>query len=117
MNFGVYVISPAKRKSRLKCSKCSLSYTPREYKTLFDSKKLVYFQYTPPEKKRYKVLCHDCLFEVIDKDSEGRECAVDIIDKDTQTQYTCYFAPENEEDVILPHTGNFSGINPSNFDF
>ena len=107
MEFGVYVIHPTNRKSRLKCSGCSLSYSVKDYKILFDNKKLVYFKYTPPEKKRHKVLCHDCLFKTISKDSEGDSCSLNIIDSTAQVQYNCEFNPEN------PHN-EASGISGKN---
>ena len=58
------VIDPSKRKSKLCCSRCSLSYSPRDYKILYENEKLAFFKLNlPPESK--KLYCHDCVYKSI----------------------------------------------------
>ena len=55
------LIDPNKRKVRVGCYRCKLSYTARNYLILYDGEKLAYFKFKPLEFKRAKIFCHDCL--------------------------------------------------------
>ena len=63
----VDVINPEDRKRALKCSECGMTYSPEEYKILFDREKLIYFKFKPKGSKRSKIYCHGCLLSVIHK--------------------------------------------------
>ena len=57
------IINSQKRKSKISCSKCSLSYSARDYHILYENEKLAFFKAKfPPERK--KNYCHDCLYKV-----------------------------------------------------
>ena len=117
MQFGVYVIHPTNRKSRLKCSDCALSYSLKDYQILFDAKRLIYFKYTPPEKKRYKVLCHECVFKTVKKDSGGESCYLNIVALTSKVQYNCEFTPENDLSESGINWTEPSGIWPEDSQF
>ena len=63
------IIDAELRKSRIACSRCKLSYTARNYRILYDNQKLAFFkttyksqQDTKRGKRRWKNMCHDCVF-------------------------------------------------------
>ena len=56
-------IDPSKRKSRITCYSCRLSYTARDYGLLYNGKKLAYFRYKPLNYKRQRVFCHNCFYK------------------------------------------------------
>ena len=63
------IIDAELRKSRIACSRCKLSYTARNYRILYDNQKLAFFKTTYKSqdrkrgKRRWKNMCHDCVFE------------------------------------------------------
>ena len=65
------LIDPFKRKSRITCSKCELSYKARNYSILYDSEKLAYFKFKPMDVNRYRVFCHDCLHKACLKSAKA----------------------------------------------
>ena len=56
-------IDPNKRKSRITCYSCGLSYTSRDYDLLYKSQKLAYFRYKPLNYTRQRVFCHNCFYK------------------------------------------------------
>ena len=56
-------IDPNKRKSKITCFACGLSYTARDYLLLYENKKLAYFRYKPIDFKRQRVFCHNCFYK------------------------------------------------------
>jgi hypothetical protein len=58
------IINAKKRKTRVTCSKCSLSYTGRNYSILYKNEKLAFFKMKLPDDK-LRTYCHDCLYKVI----------------------------------------------------
>ena len=56
-------IDPKKRKSKITCHVCGLSYSARDYDLLYDSQKLAYFKYKPMNYKRQRVFCHNCFYK------------------------------------------------------
>jgi hypothetical protein len=56
-------IDPEKRKSRITCHACRLSYTARDYALLYAGQKLAYFRFKPPNFKRQRVFCHNCFYK------------------------------------------------------
>tara|TARA_R100000808_G_C2010989_1_gene63563 strand:- start:42 stop:317 length:276 start_codon:yes stop_codon:yes gene_type:complete len=66
MNLVANIIDPNKRKTRVTCSECGLSYSAKNYKILYDNEKLAFFKMKLPE-QRTKIFCHDCLHKVIYK--------------------------------------------------
>ena len=63
------IIDSELRKARIACSRCELSYTARNYRILYENQKLAFFKttYKPLDtkrgKRRWKNMCHDCVFE------------------------------------------------------
>ena len=96
------IINPKNRKSKCKCSLCNLTYTPKEYKLLFDLEKVVYLFYLPPEKKRAKVVCHSCLLPLIKTYRKSDvKISVQIVDKDRDGSWRCYNYANDIEDNVL----------------
>ncbi len=58
------IVDPNKRKAKIACSKCELSYIARDYKTLYENEKLAFFKIKLP-KTRKKTYCHDCMYKSI----------------------------------------------------
>lgn len=60
----VQVLRPEliKKKKKINCYGCSLSYAIEDYRALFDSKKLIYFKLKDTVSNM--IFCHDCLFKV-----------------------------------------------------
>jgi hypothetical protein len=56
-------IDPFKRKSKIFCSRCSISYSARDYKILYENGKLAFFKAKFPTQKRKKIYCHYCLYK------------------------------------------------------
>ncbi len=93
----VEVINPKDRKRALKCCECGMTYSPEEYKILFDSEKLIYFKFKPKGSKRSKIYCHGCLLTVIHKSYPFDEIPLKIID--SEYEYICrYFATDIDDD-------------------
>jgi len=61
------VLRPFTRKTKkFNCELCSLSYSRKQYKILYDSKKLAYFfLYTLPHQDDPSLLCHDCFTRIL----------------------------------------------------
>lgn len=59
-------IDPYKRKSKISCSECFLSYSARDYKILYENEKLAFFKFKLPSDKRKKIYCNNCLYESIE---------------------------------------------------
>lgn len=53
-----------KTKGNIKCSICNLSYSCRDYKILYDVKKLVYLNFEINPKNTF---CHECAMKVMEK--------------------------------------------------
>lgn len=58
------IIDVEKRKARVTCSSCKLSYTARNYAILYENEKLAFFKMKLPDDKM-KIYCHDCLYKAI----------------------------------------------------
>ena len=56
-------IDPDKRKSKITCFACGLSYSARDYRLLYEGKKLAYFKHKPIDFKRQRVFCHNCFYK------------------------------------------------------
>tara|TARA_B100000131_G_C17595172_1_gene400990 strand:+ start:211 stop:519 length:309 start_codon:yes stop_codon:yes gene_type:complete len=86
----VDVINPKDRKSPIRCSVCGLKYSLRDYKILYENKKLIYFYFKPKGKKRKKVICHDCLLKQLKKFYPRKE-TIRFQIKDGEDIYDCSF--------------------------
>ena len=60
MDIKATIIDPNKRKTRVTCSECGLSYSARNYDILYENEKLAFFK-VKPLKGRSKIQCHSCL--------------------------------------------------------
>lgn len=85
----ILVISPENRKRALKCCSCAMAYAIRDYKILFDNKKLIYFKFKPPKEKRNKIYCHGCLLSAIYKSYPFEEIPLKITD--SEYEYYCRY--------------------------
>ena len=58
------VLNPSRtRRKEFKCSACLYaSYSARDYKILYEAKKIVFFSFPPTSKKVY---CNECLIEAV----------------------------------------------------
>ena len=55
----IELINPHNTKKRkFTCMLCGISYNKKEYKLLYDAKKIVFFDF--PAKNKVIRLCHDC---------------------------------------------------------
>lgn len=60
----VKVLRPlAFKKKIIRCDGCGLDYPKREYKILFDNRKLVYFLLEKKPGTAF-TFCHDCIFKI-----------------------------------------------------
>jgi hypothetical protein len=87
------------------CDECSLSYSYKDYKTLFKGKKLGYFLFAYPDNPiKADILCHECLFKNIKKIADGKETKLMILSEDTE--FECRFYPdetvEGADDTDFP---------------
>ena len=96
------VIRPELRKSRCRCSLCNLTYTPKQYRLLYDLKKVIYFSYLPPNLKRHKIVCHACLMPLIKMHRKSDlKISVKIMDKAKESSWRCYSYANDVEDSVL----------------
>lgn len=76
------VLKPASSKKKIiYCEGCGIDYSKRDYKILFDNKKLVYFKLK--EVGATLTLCHDCLYRIgsnIAKLKRLKEISIKITD-------------------------------------
>jgi hypothetical protein len=93
----VNVINPKERKSPIRCSVCGLKYSLRDYKILFENKKLIYFYFTPEGKKHKKVICHDCLLKELKKLYPEKEMIKFEIQDGEQVYKCSFYAAEIDE--------------------
>jgi hypothetical protein len=97
----IKVLLAASRKRAIKCSQCAIMYSPTDYGTLYKNKKLIYFQYTAPQKKRSKVYCHDCILRAVaDSCSGDSQIQLKIIDE--EYEWDCEFFPSELGDGDSP---------------
>lgn len=50
----------ATKRRKFVCGECSMGYSLKHYRVLYDNKKISYF--TDPDKYSF-MICHDCLYE------------------------------------------------------
>ena len=86
--FTAELIDPDSRKRRISCSSCGISYSARDYKLLYESKKIIYFKY------RNKILCHECLYKKLKELEQGKKMHFIILNKDFK--FKCFFEPDNQ---------------------
>jgi len=90
------------RKKPIICEDCEMQYPQREYKLLFNSSKIKYFNITHPNDKKLDfIFCHDCLF-----DNLKEVCPNDIIEFKVLTQQYEYFINYYPEQVFLEIAGD-----------
>jgi hypothetical protein len=83
------IIKPPKKRGKINCDDCPLEYSNKDYRLLYKSKKLIYFNFLFPETNCPLVLCHDCLFRNIKKISNGKTVKVKLYSDDKE--YYCEF--------------------------
>ncbi len=72
------IVDPTKRKAKIRCFVCSLSYSAKDYKILYENEKLAFFKIKLPEQRK-KIHCHDCLYKSIVKSMVTHEIQVEMI--------------------------------------
>ena len=60
-------VNPFSRKSKIKCGFCGLTYSSRDYRILWEERKVLYFKIQLPSQKRWRIVCHGCLLQVLKK--------------------------------------------------
>jgi len=60
------IVDPHKRKAKIRCFVCNLSYVARDYEILYENEKLAFFKIKFPEQRK-KIHCHNCLYKSIVK--------------------------------------------------
>ena len=106
-HFEVELITPdgleAKRKRIIRCltTECGLRYSIKDYRVLFEAKKLMYFDVMDMMGvKSRSVICHDCLFKLILRLTGSAVAQVLIIDPDKKMGYKCKFYPEGDKEWL-----------------
>ena len=96
------IIRPEFRKSKCRCTLCNLTYSPKEYKALYDIEKVIYFSYLPPEMKRPKTVCHSCLLTLI-KSYRKTELKIEvkIIDNFEKSSWNCHTYANDIDDSVV----------------
>ena len=61
------IVDPTKRKAKIACAVCDMSYSARDYKILYENEKLAFFK-IKLNKQRKKTHCHDCLYKSVIKE-------------------------------------------------
>lgn len=58
----VKLVSPDSRIARkIECDVCGISYSKRDYKTLFVRRKIIYFNLNK------RIICNECIFQIINE--------------------------------------------------
>ncbi len=96
----ILVISPEDRKRALKCCDCDMTYTIADYRTLFNSQKLIYFKFKPVSQKRRKTYCHCCLLSAIYKSYPFDEIPLKIIDAEYEYHCRYYTLGDDDSDFL-----------------
>jgi len=94
----IILIDSELRKRAIKCSACDLSYSAKDYKLLFDSKKLLYFKFKAPKTKSYKNFCHCCMVDHLHKNFPFEdELPVKLIT--SKYEYVCklYYSDDSDD--------------------
>lgn len=88
----VKVIEPdgRKKKSTLKCQKCDMEYSHRDYRILKDLKKLVYFKIKFDEVAEVEPVCHCCLRSATLELNNNEPTEVTIVSKKKPERHTFY---------------------------
>ena len=86
--FTASIINPEKRKTKLNCSSCGISYSARDYELLYESKKIVYFKY------KNKVYCHECMWKLIRDAANGKKMCF-ILESD-DVEFKCWYDPHDD---------------------
>ncbi len=95
------VIYPDLRKKPVICEDCKMQYPQREYKLLFGSNKIKYFNaFLPQDKELNFIFCHDCLFNNL------KEISSDVIDFKIVTHKYEYFVKYYSEESFLEMAGD-----------
>jgi len=72
----------------LVCKTCNISYSRKDYKILYDNKKIAYFNFYMNKKRKPLLLCHHCFTKVlmrICKDNEMPE--ISVLCRDVRTDF------------------------------
>ena len=102
-HYEVALVTPnslkAKRKRVIKCldPKCGLKYSVKDYATLYENKKLMYFDASSILVKSKSIICHDCLFRHILLLTGNKVAKVAIINPDSKIAKVCNFYPRSDK--------------------
>ena len=80
------VLNPERtRRKKFECSRCEIAkYSAKDYKILYDAKKIIYFHFPATSRK---VLCHDCLFREVSSRMKPNENYLKILVEDLNERY------------------------------
>ena len=81
------VLNPSRtRRKEFKCSACRYaSYNARDYKILYEAKKIVFFLFPHASKNVY---CNDCVLEAVALKAEPNESELSLLVLDGKESYT-----------------------------
>ena len=102
-HYEVALVTPnslkAKRKRVIRCldPKCGLKYSVKDYTTLYENKKLMYFDASSILVKSKSIICHDCLFRHILLLTGNKVAKVAIINPDSKPAKICNFYPRSDK--------------------
>lgn len=83
-------VNPFCRKSKIKCSFCGLTYSARDYRILWEGRKVLYFKMQLPSQKRWRIVCHGCLLQVLKKHyPDNNTIELMIVDDSNQVERRC----------------------------
>lgn len=80
------VLNPARtRRKKFECCSCSVAkYNSRDYKILFEAKKIIYFLFPATSRKVY---CHECLFREVSNRMRPNEDCIKLLVQDIDGDY------------------------------
>ncbi|MAF43666.1 MAG: hypothetical protein CMI54_05800 [Parcubacteria group bacterium] len=84
------IVDPFRRKTKVKCFSCDLSYSAKHYLILYESEKLAFFKIKFPEDRK-RIYCHDCLYKSVLKSmGEIRNMDIKMITMEDELTITFY---------------------------
>jgi len=89
------VLNPKRtRRKKFECSRCDIAkYSAKDYKILFEARKIIYFHFPAPSRKVY---CHECLFKEALSRMKPHEKFLKIFVEDLKEGYTLSVERENQ---------------------
>lgn len=80
------VLNPKRtRRKKFSCSVCSIAkYSAKDYKILFEAKKIIYFNFPSTSNNVY---CHECLFKEVSRRMKPDQTYIKLLVEDIKESY------------------------------